>query len=412
LIFINRSGSKGVKMLLAFCLLPFCLLPSQAWSEEDEQLTDVAAVSQGLNAKAIEARIAGFGDASLLDAESKAALASYQAALNHLQASERDEAETSRFKQLIDSASDKKAELEEQLQQFISSSDISVGVEMVFPVAELEQRLDQAQADGKLMQGRLAELEDLRANERLRREQGADKVAQTKLDIQEVESELKRLGLTSGADAATRARQVELQASQLALRNRLGRLDMERLSRNPRKELLKLQADLLRAQINRQNENAQRLQALLNEKRGAEAEQASLEAEQARREALGKHELIQGAARRNAELGDQLGSLTGELERALRNRERVSGNLQSIDRNVSRVRRQLDISYVDDSLGKMLRDHRKELPDIHQLEKRLDETRRQLAKARSASARLSATDPVRPAEIPRAWPVKTRSGEP
>jgi len=382
LISINRTGSKGVKMLFALCLLPFCLLSSQAWSEEDEPLTGTAAVSQGVDAKAIEARIAGFGDASLLDVESKVALASYQAALNHLRASERDEAETSRFKQLIDSASDKKAELEEQLQQLISSSDISVGVETVFPVAELEQRLDQAQADGKLMQGRLAELEDLRANERLRREQGADKVAQTKLDLQEVESELKRLGLTSGPDAATQARQVELQSSQLALRNRLERLDMERLSRNPRKELLKLQTDLLRAQINRQNENAQRLQALLNEKRGAEAEQASLEAEQARREALGKHELIQGAARRNAELGDQLGSLTGELERALRNRERVSGNLQSIERNMSRVRRQLDISYVDDSLGKMLRDHRKELPDIHQLERRLDETRRQLAKAR------------------------------
>ena len=50
---------------------------------------------------------------------------------------------------------------------------------------------------------------------------------------------------------------------------------MERLSRNPRQELLKLQAELLRAQISRQNQNAQRLQALLSEKRSDEAEQAS-----------------------------------------------------------------------------------------------------------------------------------------
>jgi len=377
-----------MKARLAFCLLPLCLFPCQGWSEADEQVEVATSVSQGFDAGSIEAKIAAFGDASLLGAESKAALASYQAALQHLRASEHDEAEAARFKQLIDSASAKKAELEKQLQRLVSSSESPVGVETVFPVAELEQRLDQAQADGRLMQGKLAELEDQRAHERLRREQGSDEIAKSKLVLQEIETELTRSGSTSSSDVTILARQVEMQTFKQALRSRLGRLDMERLSGNPRKELFELQADLLQAQIERLNESAQRLQTLLNEKRGAEAEQASQEAEDARREALGKHELIQNAARVNAELGGQLEDLIRELERILRDKERVSTSLQYIERGMSRARRQLDISYVDASLGKMLRNHRKELPDIHQLEKRLDETRRRLAKARLKQFRL------------------------
>lgn len=335
-----------------------------------------------LDETALEARIADLGDPADLNEDKKKILSSLQNALSQLKQAQRDQQAADRFKQVIDSASEVADRLRGQLEKLQSSRDLQPEVEYVLPLAALEQRLDQAQAEVNVLRNRLAALQAQVLNEQKRPEQIAAEIVSVKAQLQEVGRRLGRIGKNGDSGAVSGAKRVELLAIQKALGSRLNRLQLERLSSSPRLEQIKLNIAISREQLRQLDLRIEQMQKLIAEKRSAEAERARRAAEQARREALNKHPLIQQAVEANAKLSDQLGQVTGRLGQVVREEGRIIDGLQSIERKLERAQQQLDILRFDDAFGAILRGYQQRLPDIRRMKKRLAEIQAEASKVR------------------------------
>ncbi len=373
---------------LLFCLwlilLPVTAVPAAPQAANGETVADPGGdeAVKRLDEEALEARIADLGDPANLGEEDKKILGLLQSALKQLKQSSRDSQAAVHYKEVIDTAGETLDDLRARLRQLQAMSTERPEVEAVLNLDVLEQRLDQAQAESKVLGGRLAALETQILNEQKRPEQIASGIADVKEQLQQVERKLARLARDKEAGALASAQRMELMATQKALGAKLDRLQLERLSNTPRLDRMRLQAGIYREQLKQLDGRIQRLQALVSDKRRQQAEMARKAAEQARREALHKHPLIKAAAETNAELGDRLGQLTARLDQVVRDKQRIADALQSIERKLDRARQQLDVLRFDDAFGTMLRGYQQSLPDRRRLQKRLERTRQEIAEVR------------------------------
>ncbi|HEB96299.1 MAG TPA: mechanosensitive ion channel [Sedimenticola thiotaurini] len=381
-----EGGHGGVRRLFhclwLLLLLPLSVVGATGTTAEEPVPPPGNGVVKQLSEAALEARIADMGDPAGLGKEEKKILAQLQSALKLLKQAGRDSQASAHYKEVIDRAGDVLGDLRTRLGRLQSVQTVRPNVEAVLDLDTLEQRLDQAQAESKVLEGKLADLESQITNEQKRPEQIGGEISAIKQELNGVDRDLARLAREGATDPLASARRIELMATQKALGSRLNRLQLERLSSSPRLERMRLQADLYREQIKQLDGRIQRLQALISDKRKRQAEQALEEAEQARREALNKHPLIKAAAGINAELGDRLGQLTSQLDQAVRDRQRSAEALESIERKLERARQQLDVLRFDDAFGTMLRRYQQSLPDRRRLQKRLDQTRQKMSEVR------------------------------
>jgi len=336
----------------------------------------------------LEAKIAELSAISDSSGTVSTELEIYQSALTQLKASMRDDESASRFKQSIDEAVDRKAELDAALQEAVSASRTPPGVPDGLNLAQLEQRLDQAQADKKIAENKLAELQARLTNERQRPNQVTEGLANIKLQLQEIGKKLETRKVPHGSVAQGEAEWVALMINQQAMRSRLNRLEMERLSSGPRTEHLKTQIEILREELKQAEAHVLAMQETLTELRSEEAKQAQELTEQAELEAKGKHPLIREAAERNARLSDRLGKLADRLERAVSENDQISGELRRISRNLDIAKQQLDVIRLDQTIGALLRSQRQGLPDVNRLERMSAKAQESMADARLEQFRV------------------------
>ncbi len=317
----------------------------------------------------LEAKIAELSAISDASGKVSRELEFYQSALTLLKASMRDDESASRFKQSIDDVVDRKAELEAALQEAVSASRIPPQVPVGLNLAEIEQRLDQAQADKKISENKLAEMQARLTNEQQRPNQITEGLAKIKFQLQEIGEKLETRKVPDGSVAQGEAEWIALMINQRAMRSRMNRLDMERLSNGSRTEHLKTQIEIRREELKQAEVFILAMQEALTGLRSEQAKQAQELTEQAELEAEGKHPLIQEAAERNARLSAQLGTLAGRLERAVSENDQVSSELQRISRSMANATQQLNVIRLDQTIGALLRSQRQGLPDTNRLEK-------------------------------------------
>ncbi|MCP3868584.1 MAG: mechanosensitive ion channel [Gammaproteobacteria bacterium] len=327
----------------------------------------------------LEAKIKELSAIAEPDTESARELEFYQSALTHLKASQRDEAAVERYKQTIDEAADQKANLDIALRKALDAGREYLPVVDDLNLVQLERKLDQARANRKLAENKLAELQARISNERLRPGQITEAVANIELRLQEIDKELEALELADQELSGLEARFVALLVRQQALRSNMNRLEMERLSYSPRNENLKAQIELRQQEFKQSGAQVQYLQELLTSQRTEEAREALELAERAARESRGKHPLIQTAAEEITDLSEKLDRLTVRLEQAVADKQQRSGELQRMTRNLEIAKKQLDVIRLDESIGKLLRSERKRLPDLNLLEDETEQARDLLA---------------------------------
>ncbi|MEA3276185.1 MAG: mechanosensitive ion channel, partial [Pseudomonadota bacterium] len=105
------------------------------------------------------------------------------------------------------------------------------------------------------------------------------------------------------------------------------------------------------------------LEDQLNERRRAQAEQARAEAETAKREAVGKHALVEELAQNNATLTEELTELAVALDRIDDEQAEVEAQSKRIAEEFLSARQRLEISGLTQVLGQVLLDRRQQLPD-------------------------------------------------
>jgi len=385
-VLTTRIPVLNLIAVLTLLLLPYCALAEE---EPGNTLAPVMPLSlESLDSKAIEAKVAELESLTVPNAGEKEALDYYQSALLQLKEAQSDEAAATRFRQSIDNAAERKAELEAALQQVTESLQVSAPDIGELSLTALEQQLDQAQADRGVIQGKLSELEANLASERLLPDQVIQQVADTKLKIVELETQLRDMKAGQGLNVQEAALSVSLQATGQALKSRLRRLQLERLSHAPRMDLINVQIEVAKQKFKEVDLRVLKLQQLLNETRSAEAAQALETAAEVKREASGKHPLIQSAAEQNSVLSGRLGILTRTLEQATKEKEQLNQRLKSLEQELEQARQRLEIVGVDEVLGKLLRTQRKGLPDVKRLKKRATEIQNYIADARLEQFRI------------------------
>jgi len=158
-------------------------------------------------------------------------------------------------------------------------------------------------------------------------------------------------------------------------------LDQELLSQPIRVDLLKVQQERAELSLNQFNERIKLLEELLSQQRQSEAEQARTEAEVTRSETADKHPLIQKLAEKNTELSDYLTTLSVELEKvtagdqiALEAAKRTEGELR-------RIREKIEVAGLSQSLGQVLLEKRRLLPEERMIRKEAREREEKIAAA-------------------------------
>jgi len=343
---------------------------------------------QAPDAEQLEAKIAELSAISDSAGTVSRELEFYQSALTRLKASMRDDEAASRLKQSIDEAVDRKAELDAALKEAVSASGKPPGIPDGLNLAQLEQRLDQAQAEKNIAENKLAELQARLTNERQRPDQITEGLANIKLQLQETEKKLKTRKVPDGSVTQGEAEWIALMISQQAMRSRLNRLEMERLSSGPRTEHLKTQIEIRREELKKAEAHILAMQEALTGLRSEEAKQAQELTEQVELEAKGKHPLIQEAAKQNARLSAQLGALADRLERAVSENDQISIELKRVTRSLDNAKQQLDVIRLDQTIGALLRSQRQGLPDVNRLEKMSVRAQEAMADARLEQFRV------------------------
>lgn len=239
------------------------------------------------------------------------------------------------------------------------------------PLAELEQLIQLGKSDLAVLQGKAADISEQRDQESGR----SGEIRQRLSELGAVESELKaslrvgREGAEPGSVEETRAWLASAQYA--ANRAEKARLDEELLSQPMRLELLAAQGDKLIQDISFLEATLSLQEERASELRQGEAEEVLAAAEVARADALGKHELVQEMADRNAVLSASLGERTTGMEDFRAREIESTAEAEQFEQQLKTIERKLEILGMTKTVGEILREQASSLPTTRTIEREI-----------------------------------------
>lgn len=271
--------------------------------------------------------------------------------------------------------------------------------------SDLEQRQIQEEADFAVQVAKLADLEKQLQEQQGRPDQARDELREARQKLQATEERKKAPPPPDEAPALTEANKLAREGHSLARSKQIRMLEQELVSHGVRLQLLTAQRDLASRQVSQAQDRVKVLKDLLTHERQIEAERAQQTAERAEAEAAGKHPVIREQAERNAELSRELTEVIEKLGRTAAGREATDKQLQQIAQDFQSARQKLDIAGLSQALGQVLREQRRDLPDVRRYQRetkkrqqeiaslglaqiKVDEDRRALAQLDSVAERI------------------------
>jgi potassium efflux system protein len=161
-----------------------------------------------------------------------------------------------------------------------------------------------------------------------------------------------------------------LESERRALSAEVIMLDQELLSQPMRIELLEAQRDATARSVERARTRIQILEQMLSGRRLAEAEQAQTQAEEAVREAKGKHPLLGVLAEQNAVLSEELSTLAASLEKVSAENDAATGEAKRVAEEFRSSQQKLELAGLSQALGQVLLEQRQSLPDGRQFRRK------------------------------------------
>ncbi len=298
------------------------------------------------------------------EASNKALLDHYRRAISLLEQRGGFETSAAGFVKARESAPKQSGALRERLEKLESSPPGELpDLLSRKDLSELEQLLLKEKADLTGLASELAQLESLQEAQSQRAQQARERLSTAGSRQSEIEGALKLPAPEGEPQRLGEARRWAQQLEALALDAEIEMLDQELLSQPMRVELMSVQRDLATLELNRMSQYVDLLEALVAERRRAEAESARQEAVETERETFGKHELVQEIAQRNTQLGEELNQLATALD-SINSEEKIAGTeARRIADNFRLARQKLEIAGLSEALGQVLLEQRRGLPD-------------------------------------------------
>lgn len=376
-IFRLSAATDSARMALALLLfvsIPMLhVLPARAQSPPtpDRQPTPAQGIQgklgqlspSSVSAGMIEKKIEEIATDTDLDEAASAGLTElYRKALSSLEAAKSYEATAANYAQALEAAPQETEEIRLQLETAAPEPDIDP-LPTELSIKEIEQLLAKERAETAAVEAKLAEMEKELEDWSRRPTQTRDRIIEAKGELEELDAEIDRPVPAEESPLFAEANGWALQTRQRELRAEILMLDQELLSFAAREALLSARRDKAALDLKILRARQRYLDEQLDLRRSAEAEQARLEAEAAKREATGKHPLLENLAEKNRILTDELSELTTALDGIDDQLAEVVETTKRISDEFRNARQRLEIAGLTQSLGQVLIDRRQKLPN-------------------------------------------------
>ncbi len=364
-----------------------------AGSEQSPPGADVrldAPAATALTAKLLETKLKEVQAATDLDEATKTKLAEfYRKALSNLEAANSFEAKAAAYSQSLETAPPQTAQIRKDLDAAQATEEkpperLPPGIKL----QELEQRLAKTQADATAVEAKLTEMEKELEGRAQRPTEARQRINEAKKELDDVDAQLNLPPPENQSSTLTQARRWALESRQRELRTEIRMLDQELLSQAVRTDLLKAKRDKAAADLKMLERDQRWLEDQVNQQRRAEAEKSQAAAEEAKRQAEGKHPLIQELAQRNAALTEEISALTTELDQLDDQRAELEQQTKRISDEHRSARQRLEVAGVSQALGQVLIDQRNQLPELRPIKKAAAKREQAIADATLRQIRL------------------------
>jgi potassium efflux system protein len=330
----------------------------------------------------LQQRIAAVEVATDLSAsERERAVDRYRQALAHYQQAERDAENQRRYRRALTAAPAETEQLRQQLDELQQQPEWFDPMPALLSLEELESLLTHQLAEQTALRARLSELETQKRIMEVRPEQIPTELEETRVRLADL-GNVTDLATVSLDTVLEHAQATVHSAQALMLNQRIAMLEQEALSHEERLTLLQARHDVLEQQLAVQSRHIVQLQTLINERRQQKAAEALRETERVTRDLADRPEVLRRAAELNTELSQQLNDVVQLTETVAAAGQRNVQLLQQLDERFSSIQRQLDIAGMSEALGPILRNERRQLPDISQYRQNAQERQQRLVEAR------------------------------
>ena len=316
----------------------------------------------GITRAQAEARITALETEPDLDETRTQLIELYRQLIEHIETAEKHKSLGDFYRQSIDTAPQEAAKVRTAL-ELLEQEPAPPSERPAEKTAEvLQQELKHIKGELTNQRERVAELDRLLAAEEA--STTLDQAAQARQTLAKIETDLAAAPAPDPDAAETlRVARTVLLARKLASTDEITMLEQKLLSSEPRSDLRRAEREREAFKLAQAEEKERRLETWLGELRQAEAERARQDAERLRLEAINKHELIQVAAKENADIAletEQYLAKTG----AVRERKQViEGLLERTRAEEEQTQRSIKLG-VSRASGTLLLETRRKLPEV------------------------------------------------
>jgi potassium efflux system protein len=372
----TQTRSKPAFWANLVLLLVFSLLTIPVFGQDTQTVgeSEVDADLLNLKIESVEA-------STTLDEQVAGTLVDlYRRALTNLERARSEQAYADELATAGSKAPDELTKLRTQIDRLRASRDKDdAKIPSRAKLADLELSL--AEEKAKLNENEVS-LDDLR--NQYTNEVARPGEARSRLSAARTERELALAGTKGPAPIGqstevTEARRWHLQTRTTRLTSEMRKLEQELLTHEPRLELIATQQELTELQLETTRTRARLLENTISKRRGAEAEQALKDAVNARQELVSQHPEIARIAAENVALGDRLTQRTLDITSAADERDAAQQQVTRLTDSLSSTGNKLAIAGLNQTLGELLIDQRRALPDLRNLKKQTRLRERQVA---------------------------------
>jgi potassium efflux system protein len=243
-------------------------------------------------------------------------------------------------------------------------------------LAQLQQSLEQAQADLNAAGDRITDLEGEPGRQDGRLAEIPQQIASAQNDLEDVEQELASLPLPDESPALTEARRTELSARRRLLKQQIGAWEKERQRYEARRELLPLQRERWQRRVRYGEELVAAWQGIVDRQRSLEAEQQRRDAGRAAARADPR---VQPIANENLELARKRKEVVEDSALAQQQLAELRPDPDDLQAQLDGLIEKIDAVGLTNTVGLLLRNNRATLPDVRSHRRRIRQRQAKMA---------------------------------
>ena len=300
------------------------------------------------------------------------------------------EAAAENFAADIETAPTETVEIEAQLDAEAAPppTDESLGLRPDMSLAELEQALARETAALTGSESELSGLETDIETEEARPAQIRERIEELRANRAQLDQQIDAAAPAGEAAVLTDARRLAATLRRDAQSAEIRRLEQEALSHGVRLTLLTASRDLAERSVSEQRARAAVLQERVNNERQAAALSAQQDAALTELASADAHTVVRTLAEGNAELTREMPAIAADIERSTQAIADVQEQARQFEQSLARSRQRLEIAGVNQVIGRLFVEERRNLPKVSTYRAEVRERRQALADIGLAQVRI------------------------